>query len=65
MGVVDKILEFNRGREPERLSMKYQRMSISPFVFYPRHLPLVLRRSSEARRFQQSTGRLDLWRHAY
>jgi uncharacterized protein (DUF2252 family) len=34
MGVVEKILKFNQGREPERLSMKYQRMSTSAFVFY-------------------------------
>ncbi len=34
MDVVETILKFNRGREPERLRMKYHLMSVSPFVFY-------------------------------
>lgn len=33
MDVVQRILDHNAGREPERLQMKYDRMRSSPFVF--------------------------------
>ncbi len=33
MDVVKVIAEFNAGRDPERLQMKYQRMRADPFVF--------------------------------
>jgi uncharacterized protein (DUF2252 family) len=32
-GVVDAILKYNAGREPERLAMKYAKMKASPFIF--------------------------------
>lgn len=33
MDVVQEILQFNAGRDPERLSLKYGRMRADPFVF--------------------------------
>lgn len=33
MDIVQRILDHNAGREPERLQMKYDRMRSSPFVF--------------------------------
>ena len=33
MDVVQKILSFNAGREPERLALKYSKMRSSPFAF--------------------------------
>src|SRR5215471_17603703 len=32
--VVDRIEEFNRGREPERLALKYRAMATGPFSFF-------------------------------
>ena len=32
--IVQTILDFNRGRDPERLAMKYARMRASPYVFF-------------------------------
>lgn len=32
-GVVDRIREFNAGRDPERLALKYRAMRTSPFAF--------------------------------
>ena len=32
--ILQRIEVFNAGRDPERLAMKYERMRLSPFVFY-------------------------------
>jgi len=34
MDAIEAIRQFNRGREPERLALKYQRMRASPFAFF-------------------------------
>jgi uncharacterized protein (DUF2252 family) len=33
-GIVDRIIAFNRDREPERLALKYQRMRANSFAFF-------------------------------
>ncbi len=34
MNIVEHVLRFNAGREPERLALKYHAMRASPFAFY-------------------------------
>lgn len=34
MNIVERILRFNAGREPERLALKYRAMRANPFAFY-------------------------------
>ena len=33
LDVAQTIADFNRGRDPDRLAMKYRNMRTSPFVF--------------------------------
>ena len=51
--VIEQIRQFNAGRVPERLAMKYRRMRVEPFAFLRATCHLFYDRRFDLRRILQ------------